>query len=374
MTGFPDAPPVKAGVAIADFMAGVHMYGGIVSALWRRERTGEGSLVEVAMFDAALPSLLSSLAMALGTDDERPTRTGNRHGGMGEAPYNVYPTADGGHVAIICVSDRQWRALGEVVGGRPLADDARFATRARPRRQRRRARRGRHRLHERAGARRGRRRAAGRGDAGGAGARAARGRRGSRPAPARRAAAGCEDPVRGPLRVFSSPIRYDGREPAPARPAPALGEHTEEVLREWSLGPSATGGRRRGGDGRRPRPAPPAGGAPVSGIGMRGAWRALDEEQIAAVGGHMGVYEIASGDGEVVLIGYAGGRSQFGLRGELRTRLAEPGREGARFRYEITTAYLSRYKELLMVHVAHHGSVPRENLADAPQLGRLSPS
>lgn len=112
----------------------------------------------------------------------------------------------------------------------------------------------------------------------------------------------------------------------------------------------------------------------MSGIGLRGAWRALDAEQIAALGAHMGVYEVASGDGDVVLIGYAGGRSPFGLRGELERRLAEPGRQGERFRCEITTAYLSRFKELLMVHVARHGSVPRENLADAPQLGRLSPS
>ena len=240
VTGFPDAPPVKAGVAIADFMAGVHMYAGIVSALWRRERTGEGGLVEVAMFDAALPSLLSSLAMALGTDDERPTRTGNRHGGMGEAPYNVYPTADGGHVAIICVSDRQWRALGEVVGGRPLADDARFGTRA-------------DRVAHVDAL-----------DAAVIAYTSARARdevvdallaAGIPVAPVRElrevvedpdlrqrgVLQPLEDPVRGPLRVFSSPIRYDGREPAPARAAPALGEHTEEVLREWTLGPSGDG-------------------------------------------------------------------------------------------------------------------------------------
>ena len=69
------------------------MYGGIVSALVQRERTGNGCPVDVAMFDAALPSLLSSLAVALGTPDETPTRTGNRHGGLAEAPYNVYPDA-----------------------------------------------------------------------------------------------------------------------------------------------------------------------------------------------------------------------------------------------------------------------------------------
>ncbi len=47
-----------------------------------------------------------------------------------------------------------------------------------------------------------------------------------------------EDPVRGPIRVFSSPIRYDGQEPIAAQPAPQLGEHTEQVLREWLANPS----------------------------------------------------------------------------------------------------------------------------------------
>ena len=78
------------------------------------------------------------------------------------------------------------------------------------------------------------------------------------------------------------------------------------------------------------------------------------------VGCHMGVYELASPRGEVVLIGFAGGRSVFGLKGELRRILQVPGRERSSFRYEITTAYLSRYRELLMVHVADHGSVPIE--------------
>jgi hypothetical protein len=102
-------------------------------------------------------------------------------------------------------------------------------------------------------------------------------------------------------------------------------------------------------------------------------WAPLDEAHVEAVGGHMGVYELASPTGEVVFIGFAGGRSVFGLRGELRRIVREPGREGASFRYEITTAYLSRYKELLMVHAADHGSVPVENAANDVELGRLSP-
>jgi CoA:oxalate CoA-transferase len=236
VTGFPDAPPVKAGVAIADFMAGVHMYGGIVSALWRREATGQGTLVEVAMFDAALPTLLSSLAMALGTKDETPMRTGNRHSGLAEAPYNVFPANDG-YVAIICVTDRQWRALAEVIGGASLADDERFTTRG---------------LRvENLDAL----------DATVAPWTSAHTRTevvdaltaiGVPAAPvrdlrevvrdddlrARQVLMDLEHPTHGPVRVFSSPIRYDAQTPLTPSPPPGIGEHTDEVMREWLAAPA----------------------------------------------------------------------------------------------------------------------------------------
>ncbi len=231
VTGFPDAPPVKAGVAIADFMAGVHMYGGIVSALIRRERTGQGSSVEVAMFDAAFPTLLSSLAVALGTVDEIPTRMGNRHGGLGEAPYNVYPTRDG-YVAIICVTDNQWFALGRLIGGERLAGDERFATRSlrvqnidalddaviawtAPR--------DRAEVIEALLAT-------------GVPAAPVRDLREVVDDPdlkERGLLREVQDPTRGAIRVFSSAIRYDGLDGPPPQAPPGLGEHTEQVLREW---------------------------------------------------------------------------------------------------------------------------------------------
>jgi hypothetical protein len=111
----------------------------------------------------------------------------------------------------------------------------------------------------------------------------------------------------------------------------------------------------------------------VSGVRLQAPWRPLDEANLKSVGGHMGVYELASADGEVVFIGFAGGRSVFGLRGELTRALREGGRDGASFRLEVTTAYLSRYRELLMVHVADHGSLPSDNSSNDLQLGRLSP-
>jgi CoA:oxalate CoA-transferase len=127
-TGFADRPPVKAGPAIADFFAGVHLYGAIATALFERERTGVVRRLEVAMQDAVYPSLSSSLGMEWGKvkGDATPPRTGNRHGGLAEAPYNVYPTRDG-HIAIICVSEAHWRNLVSVMGQPALGDDPRFA-------------------------------------------------------------------------------------------------------------------------------------------------------------------------------------------------------------------------------------------------------
>jgi hypothetical protein len=110
----------------------------------------------------------------------------------------------------------------------------------------------------------------------------------------------------------------------------------------------------------------------MTGVRMHAPWIPLDEANVEAVGAHMGVYELGT-DGEVGLIGFAGGRSLFGLRGELRRALRQPQWSGASFRYEVTTAYLSRYKELLMVHVADHGSLPASNTADGDGLGRMSP-
>ncbi|MGI4943664.1 MAG: CaiB/BaiF CoA transferase family protein [Janthinobacterium lividum] len=127
ITGFPDRPPVTAGPALCDFFAGTHLYGAIVTALYEREKTGIGRQVEVAMLDAVYPSLSSSLGLYHGTGGDVPSRTGNRHGGLAEAPYNVYPTSDG-FIAIICVGDVHWRSLLAAMGRDDLAGDPRFAT------------------------------------------------------------------------------------------------------------------------------------------------------------------------------------------------------------------------------------------------------
>jgi crotonobetainyl-CoA:carnitine CoA-transferase CaiB-like acyl-CoA transferase len=126
-TGFPDLPPVKAGPAVCDFLAGVHLFGGILGALLQRERTGEGQLVEVAMLEASVIALVSAIGALVDGDGGVPARTGNRHPALAIAPYNVYPTRDG-FVAIFTASERHWHSIARVLGRADLLEDPRYAS------------------------------------------------------------------------------------------------------------------------------------------------------------------------------------------------------------------------------------------------------
>jgi CoA:oxalate CoA-transferase len=128
VTGFPDGPPVKAGPTLVDFMGGIHLYAGVVTALYDRDRSGIGRLVEVAMQETVYCSLASSLDYYYRTG-EVPPRPGNRQSGMNSAPYNVFPTKDG-HVAIHVVTEAHFQNLLKAMGREALADDPRFATNA----------------------------------------------------------------------------------------------------------------------------------------------------------------------------------------------------------------------------------------------------
>jgi formyl-CoA transferase len=127
-TGYPDQPPVKSGAALCDFSAGAHLFGAIVVALYQRERTGKGQVVEVSMQDATYPFLASNLGMYHAMGEAAPERTGNRHGGLGISPYNAYRTADG-FVVVNAPGDRHFYALLEVIGRPELKDDPRVNSR-----------------------------------------------------------------------------------------------------------------------------------------------------------------------------------------------------------------------------------------------------
>ncbi len=125
ITGFPDGPPVKSGPAFVDFMSGIHLYAAIVTALYERSITGQGRLVEVAMQETVYPSLASNLSFLYNSKGELPPRTGNKHGGLAIAPYNVYQTADG-YMAIITVKEEHWTGLLDAMGRADLKTDPRF--------------------------------------------------------------------------------------------------------------------------------------------------------------------------------------------------------------------------------------------------------
>ncbi|MGH7036726.1 MAG: CaiB/BaiF CoA transferase family protein [Stellaceae bacterium] len=235
VTGFPDGPPVKAGPTVVDFMGGIHLYAGIVTALYERQRSGAGRLVEVAMQEAVYPTLAGSFDYYHRTG-QVPPRAGNRQAGLNSAPYNVFPARDG-HVAIHVVTEAHWRNLLQAMGQEEMAADPRFSdnaarvahieetealvaewTQALPRME-----------------------------------VAARCKAHRIPcAPVRSAVEVMNDPHMhargmleridhpelGPIVVPTTPLRLHGIDPVPTEPAPRIGQHNEEIYGGW-LGLSA---------------------------------------------------------------------------------------------------------------------------------------
>ncbi|MDF2370697.1 MAG: CoA transferase [Rhizobiaceae bacterium] len=127
VTGYPDGPPTKAGAALCDFFGGSHLYSAIVSALFRRERTGLGARIDISMLDSVYPAMASNIGMLHGARNDIPPRTGNRHGGLSLSPYNVYSTSDG-YIAIICNNDKHWHGLLAAIGQTEMATDPRVVS------------------------------------------------------------------------------------------------------------------------------------------------------------------------------------------------------------------------------------------------------
>jgi hypothetical protein len=108
------------------------------------------------------------------------------------------------------------------------------------------------------------------------------------------------------------------------------------------------------------------------GIRLTKPFRAFTVDEISQVSATLGVFELADGRDRVLYIGYAGGRSLFGLRGTLMDFIEKTS--ASRFRVEINSAYLTRYQELLMAHIADFDVIPVENdEKERLNLGRLSP-
>ncbi len=127
ITGEPDGPPQKVGVAVSDIVAGVNAAVGILAALAAREKSGRGAALSVDLFSSTLAMLVNVLQSCIVSE-----REAGRHG-SGHAqivPYQMFAAADGQWI-LAAGTERQFRTLCERVVGRPeWAGDPRFSTNA----------------------------------------------------------------------------------------------------------------------------------------------------------------------------------------------------------------------------------------------------
>jgi len=128
ITGLPDdqpgGGPLRVGVAVVDLFTGMYTASAVLAALFRRERTGEGAHIDMALFDTQLAVLANQVSNAL-VSGKDPPRQGNTHPNI--VPYQPFAAAD--KPLIVAVgNDRQFARLAELCGHAEWASDERFAT------------------------------------------------------------------------------------------------------------------------------------------------------------------------------------------------------------------------------------------------------
>ncbi|MDE3077124.1 MAG: CoA transferase [Chloroflexota bacterium] len=126
LTGNPDGPPMRSGSPIGDFLGAYQSLFGIMTALFHRERTGEGQLVEIALLDGQV-SLLANYVPGFFVTGKPDRPVGNGHPQI--VPYQAFDTADG-HMIVAVLNESFWRKLCEVLDMPQMMDDPRFAKNA----------------------------------------------------------------------------------------------------------------------------------------------------------------------------------------------------------------------------------------------------
>jgi formyl-CoA transferase len=123
--GDPATPPSRMGISIGDSLAATFACVGALSALYYRERTGQGQVVDSAIYEAVL-NMMESLI----TEYDKTGYIRERTGAIlpNVAPSNVYPTRDGGMILIAANQDTVFRRLTEAMGSPELSKDERYAT------------------------------------------------------------------------------------------------------------------------------------------------------------------------------------------------------------------------------------------------------
>lgn len=240
VTGEPEGPPTKVGVAIVDLTAGMFALSSILAALRVRDMTSKGQRIDISLFDSHL-AWLANVGSSYLVSGEVPARYGNGHPNI--VPYETFRAADGWLVLAVG-NDRQWRRFCEAAGRSDLLRDTRWTTNSE---------RVRNRVAlvevlrelflERtvgewlvllqeyevpAGP-----------------VNSVADALDSPLTQAREMVQEVEHPLIGPLRMVGSPLHLEGTPPVIRRHPPMLGEHTAEVLAELAGGsrPSSVVGR-----------------------------------------------------------------------------------------------------------------------------------
>ncbi len=126
VTGPEGGVPVKPGIPVADLSAGLHAFGGITAALLGRARTGRGTHLDVAMYDATV-NLLESPALSFLSSGTEPVPLGNAHFSI--APFDSFACADR-EIMVCAANDDLFVALAHALAAPGLAADPRYATNA----------------------------------------------------------------------------------------------------------------------------------------------------------------------------------------------------------------------------------------------------
>ncbi len=226
--GEPGGGPMRVGVAVADLFTGMYTAVAVLAALFRREKSGEGAHIDMALLDTQL-AVLANQASNFLVSGEDPPRQGNTHPNI--VPYQPFEAAD--RPLVIAVgNDRQFARLAELSGHPEWASDPRFATNSA--------------------------RVANRDEIVGLVAEAIRAQpaaywfdrleaAGIPAGPINRiseAIADVQAQHRHMVRTIAgvpmvgSPVRIDGERSDSDLPPPALGEHTDEILKQLGLGAS----------------------------------------------------------------------------------------------------------------------------------------
>ena len=124
LTGEPGGSPLRVPVPVIDLMTGMYAAQSVLTALWNAERTGAGAFLDCALVDSAATLTSLTALMAL-RGEETPRRLGSESHLV--VPSAVYAAADGEHVQVVALSERHWEAVCTALGRRDWLDDPRFA-------------------------------------------------------------------------------------------------------------------------------------------------------------------------------------------------------------------------------------------------------